>query len=300
MESQPLEGWRTWRVTLEWRKCIHNVSGLRHSRSPPGLTGLRLNGWSVFDRVHISVSVFTAPTTTGPGSRPLASAGLCSNTLRPCFQSEFSGPDRIHISSQQPATHMILSVKGNCHHIFLLEFWQSTLPGECINTDLTEVRVPSVQIAGFTQTIRNEPRSPEHQGSLWLLRRDILAGMQHCFPRRGSFTRLVMEMGLWRQDEECVGTVEVSRGSRKIWQPYLIERFKKRGDVIVMIWNYFFEIRKIRTSVSLTLTFHSTPTASWTVPFGFSDVIQIEIIPNWGHPPWNWLFFLILSARPHL
>lgn len=46
------------------------------------------------------------PQGLGPGLWP--ATGLGRNTLWPCFQSEFSGPDMTHISSQQSATHKII------------------------------------------------------------------------------------------------------------------------------------------------------------------------------------------------
>ena len=78
------------------------------------------------------------PQGLGPGLWP--ATGLGRNTLWPCFQSEFSGPDMTHISSQQSATHKII-----CEwklSLFLLRFWQPPLREQCVITDLTEVRFP--------------------------------------------------------------------------------------------------------------------------------------------------------------
>lgn len=72
-----------------------------------------------------------------PGQRQAWAAIHCSRVFG-VTSVGLTGPT-FPVSSQP---HTRLSVSGNCHHLFLPGFWQPPLAGQCIITDLTEVRFP--------------------------------------------------------------------------------------------------------------------------------------------------------------
>lgn len=161
------------------------------------LTGL-LNRWSVCDRAHVPVSVFTALTASGTGSQPLASARPEQQYIAAMFSEwvQWAWWDS-HFHSAVNYTQDYLWVEPVTIY-FYSDF--GSLPSRTVHHYRPNWRrVPSVPTAVFGQTISKEPlfqsmkESELPGGTFW-------QGISSIFPRRGSFTTFVVETGLHTED----------------------------------------------------------------------------------------------------